>query len=71
MGHIRQPGRDGVQEKKFSLPCSPRGVERTHSWPNRFWKLLVGFKKTTAAYQGLLELAGALIAFRQMIVIYG
>jgi len=32
-------------------------VERTHSWLNRFRKLLVRFEKTTASYEGLLELA--------------
>jgi putative transposase len=46
-------------------------VERTHSWLNRFRKLLVRFEKTTASYEGLLELACALIAYRQVIPIYG
>jgi transposase len=46
-------------------------VERTHSWLNRFRKLLVRFEKLAASYEGLLELACSLIAFRQVIVIYG
>jgi transposase len=46
-------------------------VERTHSWLNRFRKLLVRFEKKAASYDGLLELACALIAFRQVIIIYG
>jgi transposase len=46
-------------------------VERTHSWLNRFRKLLVRFEKRTASYEALLELACALIAFRQVIVIHG
>jgi len=46
-------------------------VERTHSWLNRYRKLLVRFEKTAASYEGLLELACALIAFRQVITIYG
>ena len=46
-------------------------VERPHSWLNRFLKLLVRFEKTTAAYEGLLELTCALIVFRQVIFIYG
>jgi transposase len=46
-------------------------VERTHSWLNRFRKLLVRFEKTAASYEALLELACALIAYRQVIPIYG
>jgi transposase len=47
------------------------GVERTHSWLNRFRKLLVRFEKTAAGHEGLLEVACALIAYRQVISIYG
>lgn len=36
-------------------------VERTHSWFNRYRKLLVSFEKTEASYIGLLSLAAALI----------
>ena len=46
-------------------------VERTHSWLNRFRKLLVSFEKTEASYLGLLSLAVALICWRQTITIYG
>lgn len=46
-------------------------VERTHSWLNRFRKLLVRFEKTAVGYEALLELACALIAFRRVITIYG
>jgi putative transposase len=46
-------------------------VERTHSWLNRFRKLLVSFEKTEASYMGLLVLAAALITWRQTIPIYG
>ena len=45
-------------------------VERTHSWLNRFRKLLVRFEKTAAGYEGLLELACALITYRQFITIH-
>jgi hypothetical protein len=40
-------------------------VERTHSWLNRFRKLLVSFEKTEASYRALLSLAAALICWRQ------
>ena len=46
-------------------------VERTHSWVNRFRKLLVSFEKTQASYLGLLSLAAAMICWRQTIIIYG
>lgn len=44
-------------------------VERTHSWLNRFRKLLVSFEKTKASYLALLFLAAALICWRQTIPI--
>jgi transposase len=46
-------------------------VERTHSWMNRYRKLLVRFEKTASSFEGLLELACAFIVFRRVIVIYG
>jgi hypothetical protein len=46
-------------------------VERSHSWFNRFRKLLVSFEKTEASYVALLSLAVALICWRQTITIYG
>ena len=46
-------------------------VERTHSWVNRFRKLLVSFEKTELSYLGLLCLAAAMICWRQTIVIHG
>ena len=46
-------------------------VERTHSWVNRWRKLLVSFEKTEESFVGLLSLALALICWRQSVVIYG
>ena len=46
-------------------------VERTHSWLNRYRKLLVSFEKTEEGYVALLTLAAAMICWRQTIVIYG
>jgi transposase len=46
-------------------------VERTLSWLNRFRKLLVRFEKLRVSHVALLELACALIVFRQTIVIHG
>lgn len=46
-------------------------VERTHSWINRFRKLLVSFEKSEASYVALLSLAAAMICWRQTVAIYG
>lgn len=46
-------------------------VERTHSWINRFRKLLVSFEKTQESFEGLLALASALICWRKSMSIYG
>ena len=49
---------------KYRYPDSkPRRwvVERTHSWLNRYRKVLVSFEKTEASYTALLQLAAALI----------
>lgn len=46
-------------------------VERTHSWINRFRKLLVSFEKTEASYVALLSLAAAMICWRRTVPIYG
>ncbi len=59
---------------KYRYPDSkPRRwvVERTHSWLNRYRKLLVSFEKTEASYTALVQLAAALICWRQTIPIYG
>ena len=44
-------------------------VEASHSWMNRFRKLLVRFEKLSSSYLGLLMLACAFIAFRKADVI--
>lgn len=46
-------------------------VERTLFWLNRFRKLLVRFEKLHVSNLALLELACALIVFRQTTVIHG
>jgi len=70
--HVRQRGEEIESKGKKPRYRARRWVvERTHSWLNRFRKLLVRYEKTAASYEGLLELACALIAFRQVIFIYG
>jgi len=70
--HVRQRGEE-IAAKKQNSRYRPRRwvVERTHSWLNRWRKLSTRFEKTADGYEGLLELACSLIAFRQVIIIYG
>jgi transposase len=70
--HVRQRGEE-IEAKRRNPRSKARRwvVERTHSWLNRFRKLLVRFEKTALSFEGLLELACALIVFRQTIFICG
>lgn len=70
--HVRQRGEEMAEKRKDPL-YQPRRwvVERTHSWLNRYRKLLVRFEKTQDGHEALLELACALKVFRKGISIYG
>jgi len=70
--HIKQR-REEAEAKRTQPGWKARRwvVERTHSWFNRYRKLLVSFEKTAASYIGLLSLAAALTCWRQIIPIYG
>ena len=70
--HVRPRGEE-IAAKKRNPRARPRRwvVERTHSWLNRYRKLLVRFEKTALSFEGLLQLACALIVFRRVIVVYG
>jgi putative transposase len=70
--HVKQR-REEAEAKRTQPEFKARRwvVERTHSWMNRFRKLLVSFEKTEASYTALLCLAAALICWRQTILIYG
>ncbi len=46
-------------------------VEVSHSWFNRFRKILVRYEKTLASYLALLHLAAAIICWRKIDIIYG
>ena len=70
--HIQQR-REEAHAKRTQKGYKARrwAVERTHSWLNRFRKLLVSFEKSEASYVALLSLAAAMICWRQTISIYG
>ncbi|MHB1958865.1 MAG: transposase [Acidobacteriaceae bacterium] len=60
--HIKQR-KEEADAKRYQPGWKARrwGAERTHSWLNRYRKLLVSFEKTEASYVALLSLAAALI----------
>jgi putative transposase len=70
--HVKQRGEE-IQEKKDNPSYKPRRwvVEVSHSWFNRFRKLLVRYEKLNDTYLALLHMAAAIIAFRKTGVIYG
>ena len=70
--HIKQRKEEAdAKRQKPGYKARRWVVERTHSWLNRFRKLLVSFEKTEASFVALLTLAAALICWRQIIVISG
>lgn len=70
--HIKQRKEEAEAKRKQPGRKARRWVvERSHSWLNRFRKLLVSFEKTEPSYVALLSLAAALICWRQTISIYG
>lgn len=69
--HVKQRGEE-IREKKTNPDFKARRwvVEVTHSWFNRFRKLLVRYEKLTERYEALLHMAAAIIIFRKIGVIY-
>jgi len=63
--HIRSPGEE---VKELAREAGKRArrwvVERSHSWLNRFRRLLVRWEKKSENYLAFLHFACALIAFR-------
>jgi transposase len=70
--HVKQRGEE-IREKKENPLFKARRwvVEVSHSWFNRFRKLLVRYEKLTDTYMALLHMAAAIIAFKKVGVIYG
>ena len=68
--HVRSRGEEKVNMKKGYKPRRWI-VEVTHSWFNRFRKVLVRFEKKSANYEALLHLTAFMIIYRKLGVIYG
>jgi transposase len=63
--HIRSRGQEAQAIKEQADQKARRGVvERTHSWMNRFRRILVRWDKKPEHYLAFLHFACALIAFR-------
>lgn len=61
--HIRRRGEE-IAEKKEGKKPRRWVVERSHSWYNRYRKVLVRFEKKAEHYLSLIDLASALIVYR-------
>lgn len=63
--HIKTRGEEANSKKKIPGYRSRRWVvERTHSWFNRFRRLLIRWEKKTENYEALLHFACACITYR-------
>ncbi len=63
--HVRSRGEER-KAKKRGEKAHRWVVEASHSWMNRFRKLLVRFEKSTLSYMALLHLAAGIIALRKV-----
>lgn len=63
--HIKSRGEESVAKTKIPGYRARRWVvERTHSWMNRFRRLLIRWEKQTKNYEAFLQLSCAFITFR-------
>jgi transposase len=73
--HVKKRGEEIEAKKTIPGYQSRRWVvELSHSWLNRFRKLLVRYEKRTASYEALVHLACAIICWRKIkaeSIIYG
>ncbi len=64
-GHIRSRGEERVAKETIPGYRAPRWVvERTHSWLNRFRRLLIRWEKKVENYVAMLHFACAWITYR-------
>jgi len=70
--HVKRRGEE-IQEKRNNPEWKARRwvVEVSHSWFNRFPKILVRYEKLADTYMALLHMAAAIIAYRKAGFIYG
>ena len=70
--HVKSRGEE-IHEKIMNPRYKSRRwvVEVSHSWFNRFRKILVRYEKLNTTYLILLHLAATIITYRKIGVIYG
>ena len=70
--HVKTRGEE-IKEKAANPNWKARRwiVEVSHSWFNRFRKILVRYEKRADTYMALLHMAAAIIAYRKVGIIYG
>ncbi len=64
--HLRTRGEEIAAKREAGTKARRWVVERTHSWLNRFRRLLVRWEKRPDTYLGMLHFALGLIAWRQV-----
>ena len=70
--HIRPRGEEAAEIKRNPDFKARRWVvEASHSWMNRFRKLVPRYEKTDLSYCGLLDLAAGMIVLNKVTFIYG
>ncbi len=62
--HIKSSGEENIRRDIPGFRARRWVVERTHSWLNRFRRLLIRWEKKIGNYLAILHLACALITFR-------
>ena len=62
--HIRSRGEEAKDISENGIKARRWVVERTHSWLNRFRRLLIRWEKKSENYLAMLHLAFAIICFR-------
>ena len=69
--HIRPRGEEKLEiERNPDFKAKRWVVEVSHSFVNRFRKLLVRFEKKDSSYCGLIEFAFAIIVWRKLIPVH-
>ena len=64
IGHIKARGEEVVLKKTRGFKARRWVVERTHSWFNRFRRILIRWEKKPENYLAMLHLACAYLAYR-------
>jgi putative transposase len=62
--HLRTRGEETEAKRRAGTKARRWVVERTHSWMNRFRRILIRWQQKPEPYLGLLHLVCALITYR-------